>query len=115
MSYWCKNIRIVFLSLLFISGLSSQAQDKEVRIVNFSADLMDYDESLGSEVHRLLGHVWMKHDDLILTCDSAHLNQQTNEFKGYGSVHIIKADTLNLFGDYLDYNGTSRMAQLNGR
>ncbi|MBT3242023.1 MAG: hypothetical protein HN352_02660 [Bacteroidetes bacterium] len=117
MNYWCKNIRYLAVVLILFSGLQSQGQEKEneKRIVNFSSDLMDYDESLGPQVHRLTGNVWMEHEDIILSCDSAHLNQGTNRFKGFGNVHIIKADSINLYGDFLDYDGSSRMALLEGR
>ena len=112
MNYW-RNVATVIL--VFYMGFPLISIGQETRIVDFEADYTDYDQSLGKNVFRLVGNVRMKHEDILLFCDSAYLNQETNHFKGYGRVHIIKSDTLELFGDRLDYNGTSRLAQLKGR
>jgi len=101
------------VAILTIS--SAGAQENETRIVNFSADIMGFDESIGKNIHRLVGNVWMEHDDLTLTCDSAYLNQKTNLFKGYGHIHIIKKDSMEIFGDFVHYDGTSKMSKLRGR
>lgn len=112
MNYW-RNVKLLILGLTLALPLFSQGQ--ESRIVNFSAEDTYFDQKLGKNVFRLVDSVWMEHEDIILTCDSAYLNQDTNHFKGFGNVHIIKSDTLNLYGDQLDYNGTNRMAELDGR
>src|SRR5210317_778368 len=112
MNYW-HNVKLVIIIVTLAITLPSQGQ--ESRIVDFSAEYTDFDQDLGPNVFRLIGNVWMKHEDLTLTCDSAYLDQKTNLFKGYSRVHIIKSDTLELFGDRLNYNGTTRMAELDGR
>lgn len=112
MNYW-PNVKLIFLIPFLVLSLESHAQ--ESRIVDFSAEFTDFDQNLGRNVFRLTGNVWMKHKDIILTCDSAYLDQNQNVFKGYSRVHIIKSDTLELFGDRLNYNGTTEMAQLDGR
>lgn len=112
MNYWL-NVKTLILILFLTNTLSSFGQ--ESRIVDFEADFTDFDQDLGASVFRLIGNVKMWHDDIYLTCDSAYLNQETNEFKGFSRVHIIKSDSLELFGDRLNYNGTSKMAKLNGR
>jgi len=112
MNCW-HNVKLLILLTSLALPLLSQGQ--ESRIVDFSADFTDFDKDLGKNVFRLTSNVWMKHEDIILTCDSAYLDQETNLFKGYSNVHIIKSDTLELFGKKLDYNGTSRMAKLDGQ
>ncbi len=112
MNYW-HNVKLLILTITLAIPFISQGQ--ESRIVNFSADDTYFDQDLGKNVFRLVGNVWMEHEDIILTCDSAYLDQELNLFKGYNRVHIIKSDTLELFGDKLNYNGSTRMTELDGR
>jgi len=94
---------------------AQDVKEKESRILDFSANITNYNTSNGEELYFLKDSVWMSHKDITLTCDSAVLNRKTNEFKGYGRVHIIKSDTLNIFGDQLDYNGSTEMTRMDGR
>lgn len=61
---------------------------------------------------RLMGNVRLSHDSTILFCDSAFLNDEKNFVLAYGNVHIRVSDTLNLFGDSLNYNGETRLAKI---
>ena len=92
-----------------LAGLS-----QETRIVDFGADVISVDPSIGNGIKRLLGNVRMSHKNLTLTCDSAYLDETINQFKGFSRVHIIKADTLHVYAQKLDYNGQSELAQLEG-
>lgn len=52
------------------------------------------------------------HDGAILTCDSAVLYNQKNVFEAYGNVHINQGDTLNIYSDFLNYDGNAKKAHL---
>ena len=112
MNYW-HNVKTIILICALAFPLLSLGQ--ESRIVDFEAEDTYFDQKLGENVFRLIGHVKMWHEDVFLTCDSAYLDQETNEFKGYSNVHIIKSDTLELYGNRIDYNGSTRMAKLEGQ
>ena len=86
MNYW-PNVKL--LILIFALILPVQSWGQESKIVDFEADITDFDQDLGRDVFRLLGNVTMRHKDIVLTCDSAYLNQETNRFKGYSRIHII--------------------------
>lgn len=88
------------------------ARSQETKIVDFQAEIIEYDESIGKGIQRLLGNVWMKHKNLVLTCDSAYLDQANSRFHGFSRVHIIKADTLNIYSGQIDYNGKTEQAKL---
>lgn len=45
-------------------------------------------------------------------CDSTYSNEKTNEIEAFGHVHIINADTIHIFGDYLKYDGNTEKAEL---
>ncbi|MDD2813874.1 MAG: OstA-like protein [Bacteroidales bacterium] len=111
MKCWRKSILLAVM-LLTIS-LSDKAQ--EAKIVDFTADLIEYNESIGKGIQRLIGNVWMKHKNLELTCDSAYLDQANSRFKGYSRVHIIKADTLHVYSRHIDYNGRDEISRLEGQ
>lgn len=83
-----------------------------MREIQYSADETAYNKNLGENIIRLLGNVTMKHGEVLLTCDSAYLDQESRIFNGFGHVHIIKADTLHLWGDKIYYDGISKMSQL---
>ncbi|MFO7615928.1 MAG: OstA-like protein [Bacteroidales bacterium] len=111
MRCWLKSILLP--AVLLLTSVSGRAQ--ETLIVDFTAELIEYDESVGKGIQRLLGSVWMKHKNLELTCDSAYLDQANNRFKGYSRVHIIKADTLHVYARHIDYNGRNELARLEGQ
>ncbi|MCX6226892.1 MAG: hypothetical protein NTV01_19450 [Bacteroidia bacterium] len=110
MRCWLKLSIVAALALS--SSLACLSQ--ETRIVDFSADVISVDPSIGNGIKRLLGNVRMSHKNLTLTCDSAYLDEAINQFKGFSRVHIIKADTLNIYAQKLDYNGETELAQLEG-
>lgn len=114
MSYWGNHIFALIGFYLLLSGPLS-AQEKEVRMIEHSARETAFSQNLDADVIRLLGDVVMKHDEIQLTCDSAYLNQKSKKFQGFGHVHIIKADTLQLWGDKIRYDGINRMTELDGR
>ncbi len=106
--------KIILATALLICPLWT-GLSQEARIVDFSAEIIEYDESMGKGIQRLLGNVWMKHKNLVLTCDSAYLDQANSHFKGFSRVHIIKADTLHIYAGKIDYNGKTEQARLEDR
>jgi lipopolysaccharide export system protein LptA len=108
MRCWPKIL--IGAAILLCTSLAGWSQ--ETRIVDFSADITEYDESIGKGIQRLLGNVWMKHKNLVLTCDSAYLDQANSRFHGFSRVHIIKADTLHIYSGQIDYNGKTEQAKL---
>lgn len=111
MSY-LRNPLFIFILLFILLLEHVTAQEKEVRKIQYSADETAYSKTLGENIIRLLGNVTMKHEEMFLTCDSAYLNQKSRNFQGFGRVHIIKGDSLHLWGNRLNYDGISRMSQL---
>lgn len=63
---------------------------------------------------RLIGDVKFKHEGALLFCDSAHFFPKSNSMIAYQNVHINQGDTLHLYGDKLDYNGNTKIADITG-
>lgn len=63
-----------------------------------------------TEMWRLKGEVVIRHDKLILKCDSAYNYTKENMVEAFGNVHMIKSDTVNLYCDRANYNSLTRIA-----
>lgn len=104
-----------FILILFISLLIPQYsfEQKTTKIKLLQAESMQFDKRLGDNVKRLIGDVIFEHDSTFLFCDSAYLNDATNNLDAYGNVRIKVSDTLNIYSDILNYDGNKKIAYLN--
>ena len=104
------NQRPIPLFLVFIlAAVYGHSQEvRQIEILN--ADIIKSDRSLGSGGQKLLGNVRFKHDDAVMTCDSANFYSQSYSFDAFGNVTIVQGDTLFLYGDKLHYEGDSKIA-----
>lgn len=64
----------------------------------------------GDELHHLYGNVRFKHNDVLMYCDSSYYSSQKQQLTGFSNVHIEQGDTLDLFGEYLFYDGLTELA-----
>jgi lipopolysaccharide export system protein LptA len=62
------------------------------------------------DIQKLKGSVVFRQNDVTMSCDSAILYSVRNVLNAYGNVHINQHDTLHLYGEQLDYNGTTKYA-----
>ncbi|HET9570227.1 MAG TPA: OstA-like protein [Bacteroidales bacterium] len=76
------------------------------------ADVMSFDAFLHPDYQLLTGSVRFRHEGAELFCDSAHYFQKTNSLYAYGNVHMEQGDTLFLYGAWLYYDGTNKLAQV---
>ncbi len=105
-------MRLKILSLfIFFFGMtfSSQAQQKTVIQILNSDSLIP---NLKTNMNRLLGNVKLKHNDMLMFCDSLYNYPDSNYVEAFGNVHIIQNDTLNLWGDFMTYNGNTEQAKV---
>ena len=106
---------IVSLFLLLAQSVVAQQQDtvqrKKTRVHIEHYDKATYSKSMG-DMQRLLGHVKIRHDSAYFFCDSAYFFEQNNSFDAYQNVHIVVNDSVELFGDLLNYDGDTRFAEL---
>ena len=75
-------------------------------------DVMSFDKDALPNKQILSGNVLFRHDDALLYCDSAHLDQTTNSFEAFGHVHIDQGDSVQIYSRLLKYDGNTRMAYL---
>jgi len=76
------------------------------------ADAMSFDGFMHPDYQLLSGNVRFRHEGAKLFCDSAHYFQKTNSLYAFGNVHMEQGDTLFLYGAWLYYDGTNKLAQV---
>jgi len=99
----------IFSIILFTQKIFSQ---KVTQIHLIHANELSYNKKIGKDIKRLIGDIILKHDSTYLYCDSAYLNDSSNNVKAFSNVHIKDSDTLNLFGDFLNYDGNTKIAEM---
>lgn len=110
-----KHIRIIFLLAFCILQTISLAQSevkatgKKIEILNARA--LRFDDSIANGAKRLIGDVRLKHEAVLMFCDSAYLYAD-NSMDAFGHVHIQQNDSIHLYGDLLKYNGNTKKAVL---
>jgi len=106
-----KNILLILLLLLVVSVFAQPT--KKIRLV--SAEKATHDQMSSPDVTHIVGNAVFEHEGAYLYCDSALLNEKTNNLNCFGNVKIKSGDTLTLSGDKLDYSGETRIAKVTGQ
>jgi len=110
-----KLIRLKYLLkplilVLVIYALNPVLAQKKSKI-KFEADKIEFDEGLGKKARRLLHNVVFKHKGVIMYCDSAYHYLDKNSLDAFGRVHIKDGDSLDLYSDFLHYDGDDQLFQ----
>ncbi len=117
-STYIRHLTYVFIILLLTPVLQSQeakrTEKKKIELIYADEDVMVPDEQTGQTIHRFRGKVHLKHNEITMWCDSAHFSPDKNQVKAYSRIHIEQGDTLNLYGNYLFYDGKSELAFMKG-
>lgn len=108
-----RLLKTTFLIIVLLFCQTLAAQQKSKTFVHIEhADYQVYDESYGKDVERLIGNVALRQDSAYFYSDSAHFNEKTRYFDGYGHVHIKVNDTTDIFSDKCKYSGDIKFAEL---
>ncbi len=108
---------IIFYLVLPIFSFSVQdTNSKQTRkkIELLYCDELVIDKQINKDLYRLIGNVGLKHNDLLMTCDSAYWYRDNNQVKAFSKVKINQGDTLTISGDYLFYDGNFEKALISG-
>lgn len=105
-----KYLPLILLILIAVPN-TSWAQ-KRSKIVIKHSNFGRIDNDTHPDVQKLIGDVYLTHQNVRMYCDSAYQHGKKNEVEAFGNVHIINADTVHIYGDYLKYDGDSRLAEL---
>ena len=103
---------------LFLIGMSTSAQKNTKPAQNNTinihhANSLNSDKRLGDGAQRLIGNVELENAGVLMDCDSAYIFKD-NSCHAFGHVHMIKKDSMDLYGDSIYYHGDSRKAEMFG-
>jgi lipopolysaccharide export system protein LptA len=113
-----RHLLSVLILIIFSINLYSQVEVKtsgkrRIDLKHADEDNIERDTQTGRDWHRLLGNVDLQHNDISMQCDSAHFFPDRNLVLAFSKIHINQADTIDIFGDYLQYDGTTGTAKMN--
>ncbi|TXC81442.1 OstA-like protein [Luteibaculum oceani] len=112
-------VLLLLLSLsfgkIFGQKVDSTSLDSTKRYIQIIyAKKAKYGKGKDSAAQKLIGEVKLKHNEVILTCDSAYFYQRTNSIKAFSNVRLNQADTLFLTGNRINYSGETKIAEVIG-
>ena len=107
-----RHLPLSLLILCLLFPLQAVMGQRVTQLEILNADLTAYDIKIGKDARKLIGNVRLKHEDVVMTCDSAYFYPSTSSVDAFSHVRIQQADTLTLTGDRGYYNGITRLARV---
>ena len=108
-----RCLKTIILTFFVCICLTLNAQQNNKTFVHIEhADYQIYDEAFGKDIERLIGNVAMRQDSAYFYSDSAHFNEKTRYFDGYGHIHIKVNDTTDIYSETCKYSGDIKVAEL---
>jgi lipopolysaccharide export system protein LptA len=104
--------RLIILMVLLMPAIFAFGQEKTP--IDFSASSMQFHREIGEDARRLIGNVHFSHEGTNMYCDSAYLFTRQNRLEAFSKIYIIVNDTVKIYGDRLNYDGNTRIAELTG-
>ncbi|MFA9370615.1 MAG: OstA-like protein [Labilibaculum antarcticum] len=102
---------ILLTGIICLTNISTSAQKKSKVLIKNSDEVQFVRNSVPA-LNKFLGNVFITHGDIKMYCDSAYQFDKENILEAFGKVHIINADTVHIYGDYLKYYGNTKYAEL---
>ncbi len=107
-----KKLLLLFgFIFCFFNHLEAQKSSK-IDIEN--ADFSDVNQEEIPDAVLLRGNVRVRHEGVVLTCNTAYFFQKENYIKAFGEVQMVQGDTLFLNSKYAEYNGEVKQAYATG-
>lgn len=108
---------LTLVTILLVAGSNIYAQTDTAKKVNINILKTIRFEALQTDsgvINKFIGDVQLQQAESIMYCDSALLNQKTNNLEAFGNVHIIQPGGTEAMSDYLRYTGNTKMAYMRG-
>jgi lipopolysaccharide export system protein LptA len=107
-----KTGLFLFMLLALLNPFQDGAVAQEPQQIEYDADDIMYDKNIASGAYRLINHVVFRHKNTIMYCDSAYFYSSGNSLEAFENVHINQGDSVQIYGDYLYYDGNTRLAKI---
>lgn len=111
-----RSIKYFSLTALLIVFFSANilAQKKKGARIQYRANTVEVDKSIGKGAQRLLDDVEFKHSGAKMYCDSAYFYSKQNSLDAFDNIFINQGDTVFIYGDFLHYDGNTKLATITG-
>ncbi|MDR2232572.1 MAG: hypothetical protein LBE56_05540 [Tannerella sp.] len=106
------KITYLIITLFFTSFIITAQTQQPTKVYLERADVQSADEDIAKDRLVFTGNVVFRHDSSFMYCDSAYFLQDVNSLEAFSGVRMEQGDTLFVFGDYLYYDGNTKIAQL---
>ncbi|HEX2396103.1 MAG TPA: OstA-like protein, partial [Bacteroidales bacterium] len=106
-----KRCCVAILMVQLLGSIAGLAQ-QQPRQVQVKADFMEQAQEIANGAYRLIGNVVFEHGSAIMYCDSAYHYGARNSLEAFSRVHLVQGDTIDCYGDYLTYDGNTRIARI---
>lgn len=93
-------------------GPQAQQDTSQKRIQIIYAEQLSFEKRGDLIVQKLIGQVALRQDSTYFYCDSAYNFDSENRFEAYSRVKVVMADSIQLTGDELHYDATTRVAEV---
>ena len=109
---WC--MLLLPAHVVFSQNTDAQSnQGDTVKVIDiYNADVLSGYNIKGKSFQKLVGRVVMHHDGAMMFCDSAIISDEENIARAYGHIHIQQGDSLDMYGEEMEYDGNKRIATL---
>lgn len=88
---------------------------KKKKIEIIQTDSLLYQTLELGKYRKLIGNVILKHENAKMYCDSALIDIDANYMTAYGKqVHIKQGDSIDIWGNFLEYFGDQKLGRLTG-
>ena len=105
-----KNLLIILIcTAIFVFSVDFGYSQEKKRVDILQAGSLIQSKDIAN-AKRLIDDVILKHEDILIYCDSAYKYDNSNRVDAFGNVHINQADTLHLYADKIYYNGNISFA-----
>src|SRR6056297_297197 len=104
-------IFLFFILLFEMNNIHVFSQKEKTRKIQFEANVVEMNKKISADAKRLIGDVVFTHKGAVMYCDSAYYYSDSNSLDAFSNVYINQGDTINLYSDYANYNGNTRMAE----
>ena len=91
---------------------STEASPQTTKVYLEHADVQSKDQEIDEDRQVLTGNVVFRHDSTLMYCDSAYYFESNSSLEAFGVVRMEQGDTLFVSGEYLFYDGNTRLAQI---
>ncbi|WP_157307845.1 OstA-like protein [Chitinophaga tropicalis] len=92
---------------------AQETKDDTTRVIHIiQSDKLNVITKDSVQLNRFIGNAIFRQANTLFYCDSALINRAANILDAYGHIHINQADSIHIYGEYLHYEGNTKIATL---